>query len=681
MKRAPVPADLERIAQASDPQITPDGARTIACLATFDRERDTIVRTLWEFTEASARALTVGPDDREPAISPDGRTLAFVTGRAPARIALLPLDAPECMRTLGDAGADIAGLAWSPDGARLAFTALAEPDAAVAAIYRDAASGALHIRSGAYKDDGRGTLDGRTRALFTLDVASGRTQRLVDGPGDIASPAWSPDGREIAFARHAAGRAARMCGTIAIIDVASGRMRALTAGDGPAYAPAYAPDGRTIAYAGHGHGDDNRFGVETFLVPAAGGEPRSLTRALDRPVGNVLVGDLRSGTTPRVRWLTGGREVAMLVTDAGACSVVAIDVGAGTARTLAGGDRDIAGFAPAANGSFAIAYATPLEPSAIACVGPDGSERVLAALNPWLAEVALVAPQRIAVTSDGARVEGWLLAPVAAGAATRDGAAPLVLAVHPGPHAAYGWTFVLEYQILAGCGIGVVFGNPRGSLGYGEAFALGSTGDWGGGDARDLLALLDAAIARAGADPQRIACIGQSYGGFMVTWLLGHTTRFATGISMDAVNDFASLYGASDVGWSMETELAADVAADAGAALFQRSALRAARAIVAPLLIVHGERDQRCPIDQSEQLYTALRFGGDAEVEFVRFPGGTHELSRSGNPRERVLRLRAIANWLVRRLLDPSRPAGAGSLFAPIAGEVGASVAREESRL
>jgi dipeptidyl aminopeptidase/acylaminoacyl peptidase len=131
----------------------------------------------------------------------------------------------------------------------------------------------------------------------------------------------------------------------------------------------------------------------------------------------------------------------------------------------------------------------------------------------------------------------------------------------------------------------------------------------------------------------------------------------------------------------METELAADVAADAGAALFQRSALRAARAIVAPLLIVHGERDQRCPIDQSEQLYTALRFGGDAEVEFVRFPGGTHELSRSGNPRERVLRLRAIANWLVRRLLDPSRPAGAGSLFAPIAGEVGASVAREESRL
>jgi len=672
VKRAPTPSDLERIVQASDPQMTPDGARTIVCLATFDRERDAIVRTLWEFDAASARALTVGPDDRAPAISPDGRTLAFVAGPAPARIALLQLDAPQGMRVLGDASAEIADLAWSPDGARLAFTALVEPDPSTAMIYRDPASGALHIRDGAYKDDGRGTLDGRTRALLTLDVATGTTQRLVDGPGDIASPAWSPDGTSIAFARRAAGRSARMRGTIGVVDVASGRVRALTAGDGPAYAPAFAPDGRTIAYAGHRHGDDNRFGVETFVVPAAGGEPRSLTRALDRPVGNVLVGDLRSGATPRVHWIAGGREVAMLVTDGGACGVVAIDVVAGTVRTLAGGERDIAGFAPAANGALAITYATPLEPSTIACVDPDGGERVLAALNPWLAEVALIAPERIAVASDGAMVEGWLLAPAPAGAN-----APLALAVHPGPHAAYGWTFVLEYQILAGCGVGVLFGNPRGSLGYGEAFALGSTGDWGGGDARDLLALLDAAIARGGTDPQRIACIGQSYGGFMVTWLLGHTTRFATGISMDAVNDCASLYGASDVGWSMETELASDVAADAGAALFERSALRAARAIVAPLLIVHGERDQRCPINQAEQLYTALRFGTDVEVEFVRFPGGTHELSRSGNPRERVLRLRAIANWLVRHLLDPARPAGAGSLFQPIAGEVAASSTRE----
>jgi dipeptidyl aminopeptidase/acylaminoacyl peptidase len=525
-------------------------------------------------------------------------------------------------------------------------------------------SGALHVRGGAYKDDARGVFDGRVRALFVVDVASGAVRRLAARTGDVASPAWSPDGASLAFVRRASDRRARMCGTIAIVDVATDAVRTITPGDGPAYAPAFSPDGRTIAFAGHGHGDDNRFGCEAFVVPVEGGEPRSLTRALDRPVGNVLCGDVRSGTTPRVAWSADGREVVMLVTDGGACSVVAVAVDRDAARTLAGGERDIAGFALAPDGALALAYATPREPSALALVEPGGAERLVATLNPWLDACAPIAPERLAVATPDGTVDAWLLAPP----------------VQPGPHAAFGWTFVLEYQILAACGIGVVFGNPRGSLGYGEAFGLASTGDWGGGDARDVLAIVDAALAR-GFDPQRVACIGQSYGGFMTTWLLGHTARFATGITMDAVNDLAGLYGSSDVGWSMETEFATEVRADAGRELFDRSALRAARSIAVPVLIVHGERDQRCPIDQAEQLYTALRYDGASDVEFVRFPGGTHELSRSGNPRERVLRLRAIANWLVRHLVTPGdRPAVAGDLFAPLAAEDARIAAVEERR-
>jgi len=678
VKRALVPADLYAIVQAFDPQILPDGSGAIACVETFDRERDAIVRSLWQFGPDAAHPLTVGPDDRGPALAPAGDTLAFVCGSAPSRIALVRIGASGGTRTIGDPAPAIADLAWSPDGTRLAYTALAVPDPADATVYRDAASGALHVRGGPYKDDGRGLFDGRTRMLFVVDVASGATRRLAGSIDDITLPAWSPDGASIAFARRDGGRRARMRGVIAIVDVASERVRAVTAGDGPAYAPVFSPDGRTIAFAGHRHGDDNRFGCEAFVVPVDGGEPRSLTRALDRPVGNVLVGDLRSGAMPRVRWSARGDEVAMLVTNAGACGVIAVAIGDGTARTLAGGERDVSGFSLAPGGALAIAYATPLEPSTLAIVAPDGSERVLASLNPWLDACALVAPERLAVAApDGGTIDAWLLTPPAAG-----GDVPLALAVHPGPHAAYGWTFVLEYQMLAGCGIAVVFGNPRGSLGYGEAFGLAGTGDWGGADARELLAIVDAVSARDGIDARRVACIGQSYGGFMVTWLLGHTARFATGISMDAVNDLAGLYGASDVGWSMETELAADVARDAGRALFERSALRAARAITVPLLIVHGERDQRCPIDQAEQLYTALRYDGTSEVEFVRFAGGTHELSRSGNPRERMLRLRAIANWLARHLgLEPANaPSSAGALFRPIAGEAVAGGAREESR-
>jgi dipeptidyl aminopeptidase/acylaminoacyl peptidase len=664
VKRPLVPADLYRLALASDPLLLPDGRGVIACIATFDRERDAIVRRVCWFDDSGVRDVSDGPADTMLALAPDGRRVAFVAAADGAsHLTVVDLDALDARRA-GPAFDAAADPAWSPDGNALAFTALAAREDADAAIFRDERTGALHVRGGPYKDDARGLLDGRTRALFVVEVATGVARRIVACGDDLASPSWSPDGRSIAYARRDAGRRARMQGTIEIVDVVSGGVRAVSAGDGPAYAPVFAPDGRTIAFAGHRHGNDNRFGCEAFVVPVTGGEPRSLTRARDRPVGNVLCGDLRSGTTPRLAWLSGGTELAMLVTDGGACNVVAVSLDAGASRTLAGGDRDISGFALGPHGALAITYATPVEPSAIARVDASG-ERVVASLNPWLAGCALVQPERVSAMSDGTPIDAWLLAPPSAGAR-----APLVLDVHPGPHAAFGSTFVLLYQILADCGIGVAYANPRGSLGYGEAFALGTTGDWGGGDARDLLAVLDATLARGNFDPQRVACTGQSYGGFMTTWLLGHTARFATGISLDAVNDFASLYGASDVGWSMETELATDVASDAGRTLFERSALRAARSIAVPLLIVHGARDERCPIDQAEQLYNTLRYAGTSEVEFVRFANGTHELSRSGNPHERILRLRAIANWLTQHLgVADATDARARSLFAPIPAE------------
>jgi dipeptidyl aminopeptidase/acylaminoacyl peptidase len=158
----------------------------------------------------------------------------------------------------------------------------------------------------------------------------------------------------------------------------------------------------------------------------------------------------------------------------------------------------------------------------------------------------------------------------------------------------------------------------------------------------------------------------------MTSWLLGHSDRFAAGVSMRAVNDFVSEIGASDVGWFLERELQTRYEEDAGRSLFERSPMRFASAMHAPLLVEHSERDYRCPIDQGEQLFTILRRLGRTETEFVRFADTGHELSRSGKPRSRVLRLRAIANWFVRHL----RPAGvaevsrdAGALFHALSGE------------
>jgi dipeptidyl aminopeptidase/acylaminoacyl peptidase len=183
--------------------------------------------------------------------------------------------------------------------------------------------------------------------------------------------------------------------------------------------------------------------------------------------------------------------------------------------------------------------------------------------------------------------------------------------------------------------------------------------------AADTLALLDAAEASGAWDRSRIGIAGGSYGGFMTTCLLGRSKRFAAGVSMRAVNDFVSEVGASDCGWFLEDEL--DLAWDGGRELFERSPMRRAHHIEAPLLILHSERDYRCPIDQGEQLFTLLRRLGRTNVEFVRFTGDGHGLSRAGKPRNRLLRLRAIAHWFIRHL----RPAGVEGAVGAVADGAG----------
>jgi dipeptidyl aminopeptidase/acylaminoacyl peptidase len=436
--------------------------------------------------------------------------------------------------------------------------------------------------------------------------------------------------------------------------------------------PAYARDGREIAFFGHHHGDDagGRFDLELLVVAADGGETRSLSAALGRTVGDALASDVRSGANAPPVWSADDREIIVQVCEDGATTLRAFPRHGGVTRIVAGGERHIYAFDCAArSGALAIAYATPTVPAEIALIESYGGERRLTNANPWLGEKSLVAPQRFRPhADDGEQLDAWLLLPPR----RAEPRLPLVLEVHGGPHSAYGATFFLEFQLLANAGIAVVYGNPRGSQSYGQAYAAAIVGDWGGRDVADVLAILDGALPRETFDTARIGVAGGSYGGFMTSWLLGHSDRFAAGVSMRAVNDFVSEIGASDIGWFLERELEVRYADDAGRRLFEGSPMRAAAAIDAPLLIEHSERDYRCPIDQGEQLFTILRRLGNTNVEFVRFTDTGHEMSRAGKPRSRILRYRAIVQWFV-RWLSPAGlvpvPDEAGSLFAPLAGE------------
>jgi dipeptidyl aminopeptidase/acylaminoacyl peptidase len=670
-----VPSDLLDVVLVADPQISPDGSAIYYRRAWFDRDADEIRGSIRRVDrDGVEHAFTGGTNDRLARVAPDGKSVAFVADREEkTRLFLLRLDGGEA-QPLGADYPKITAVAWSPDGKQVAFVATSALDPATARVFHDAKSGARHIRMLPYKSDSDGLFDGARKHLFVVDTTGGDARQVTRGDFDVAQPAWSPDGTRIAFSARIDvpdPESVTALSDIHVADVATGALTKLTRSTGPMTVPAFSRDGKEIAFAGHHHGDDGggRFDTELFVMSADGGEPRSLTAGLARTIGDPVGGDLRTNAWSPPAWGANDREIIVQVCDEGSTSLRAFARDGSGSRIVAGGERQIFNFTVAAGGAIAIAYGTPTVPNEIALVESYGGERTLTDANPWLAEKTVIAPKRYRPRADdGTVLDAWLIAP-AASAETKP---PLVLEVHGGPHAAYGNAFFLEFQVLAAQGIAVAYGNPRGSQSYGHEYANAILGDWGGIDVADVLRILDGALEQGQFDTTRIGVAGGSYGGFMATWLLGHSDRFAAGVSMRAVNDFISEIGASDLGWFLENELKAKYADDAGRKLFESSPMRGAQSIAVPLLVEHSERDYRCPIDQGEQLFTLLRRIGRRDAEFVRFTDTGHEMSRSGKPRSRILRLRAIAHWFIRHL----KPAGiiaeaneAGALFRPLPGE------------
>jgi dipeptidyl aminopeptidase/acylaminoacyl peptidase len=254
----------------------------------------------------------------------------------------------------------------------------------------------------------------------------------------------------------------------------------------------------------------------------------------------------------------------------------------------------------------------------------------------------LTQPERFEYAAfDGWRIEGWLYRP----AHSPSSGAPLALKIHGGPHGAYGQSFYLSVQSLVGLGYAALYVNPRGSTGYGEAFAQACDHDWGGGDYRDIMAGVDAALARGGLDGTRMAVFGASYGGYMTNWIIGHTDRFRAAVTINSVTNLTTSFGTGDIdsvwaggdyGWPWERE----------AFYRERSPLTYAPAVTTPTRIIAAEQDYRCPISQSEELYTWLRKFDRAPVDFVRMPGASHNIHAS--PRQHIRALALEQEWITR---------------------------------
>jgi dipeptidyl aminopeptidase/acylaminoacyl peptidase len=389
--------------------------------------------------------------------------------------------------------------------------------------------------------------------------------------------------------------------------------------------------------------------AELFSVPAGGGAPVALTDHIDRNLRDGATADLVGYPGRAPLWSADGKAVSIVFSEHGQVQLARISIPDGEMQELTSGRRRVGALSLIPGGGYAYMANTATTPPEIFACDHDGrNERQLTQHNAgWLEEVEVREPESFWVTSeDGRKVHGWIIKPVGFEAGTKY---PLVLEIHGGPFGMYGETLMHEFQLLAARGYVVLYTNPRGSTGYGDDFAGALHRGWGKHDMPDLMAAVDWAIAQGYVDEARMGVTGGSDGGFMTNWVIGQTTRFSAAVTGRCISNMYSMFGTDDIFFSSSDQMLGSAPWEEPEIYWELSPITYVDRIETPLLIEHQENDHRCPIEQAEQLYTALKRQGKT-VEMVRFPDESHGMSRTGQPKHRIERLRYITEWFDRYL-------------------------------
>ncbi len=666
-KRNLVAEDLYNLAFVSDPQISPDGAQIAYVRTIIDGDTKEYRSTIWmvDTTDNSVpRQFTSGPkSDTSPRWSPDGSRLAFVSDREGQRQILV-------MSTRGGEACSITKMrwgagnpVWSPDGSKIAFVAPVSPhdgpddfDRPLTAKDKDEENRRLRDEAAVFtglritSDATGGLVSEKRNHIFVIDsFGQGRAASVTMGDFDNMTPTWSPDGTRIAFVSDRRENPDYYEPWRSDIHVATldGRIRKLTESLGPASSPTWTPDGKHVLYIGQNMEYGSVTLTRIWKVPAGGGKAECLTGNFDRSIGDEVTSDVRFlPSSHGLRVDPEGKAVYFLSADQGKTSLYSVPVQGGPVKLVVGGDRQIFGYSADADCRyFALGISDPVVPGDVTLLDrKTGAEVRLTWENAaFLDGVCLSAPEAVPYqTPDGLDEMGWVMKPAGCVEGKKY---PAVLQIHGGPHIImHGWSFFFEFQLLASSGYAVIYTNPRGGPGYGQDFVRANIGDFGGKDFDDLMVWVDKAISLGFIDDSNLGVAGGSYGGFMTNWIVGHTGRFRAAVTQRSKVNWLSSYGTSDMGIAYtETNIQGNPWNDTER-LWKHSPLAYAQNVTTPLMIMHGENDMRCPIGQAEEFYTALK-RLKKEVELVRFPGATHELSRSGRPVMRVVRLRHLLRW------------------------------------
>ena len=651
--------DIHNFRLVADPRLSPDGQRIAYVVTTIEKVHNDYRSSLYisETDGSGARRLTTADaKDTRPSWSPDGARLAFLSDRSgSAQIWMIRADGGEAWK-VSDLDESISSYEWSPDGSQ--FVAVSKSVTKTESEEDDGAkpeeSDVKHITTIRYKADGEGFLDGKRKHLWVIPADGGKAHQLTNEDVHDDSPRWSPNGREIAFvSNRSEDREWNTVSEVWVVTAAGGQERPLLTGDTAKFgSPSWSPDGTQLAAVGSWDAESGGAkNDDIWVVPAGGGDARNLTPDYDRSMGDSAMSDVYTPSLNYPIWTPDGSKIITLISDTGSTHLYAVPAAGGTPERLTSGDQRISG-ASIGNDGTTLAYvsATATNPGDIfvTAFGDSSSHQVTNLNAEFLDHIAVQEPEEfwVASQSDGQQIQCWVLKPVDFDPSKKY---PMILQIHGGPHGMYANAFMHEFQQMAARGYVVVYTNPRGSQGYGEAFTRYTHMAWGERDMPDVMAAVDHIVEQGYVDESRIGVTGGSYGGYMTLWIIGHSDRFKAAVTQRCVSNLYSFYGTSDIGWTFGAYEFGGTPWEERERFMKYSPITYVKEMKTPLLIVHSEQDFRCPIEQAEQVFISLKKLGRT-VEFVRIPDENHNLSRNGKPKHRVERLEHIIGWFDRHL-------------------------------